>query len=695
MHHLTHAPLATVNRLMSDKESKMKVGVEVGGTFTDLVAHSPGRIHVIKVPSTPASPDIGVLDALRAAGIDFAQIDDFAHGSTVATNAVLERKGGKVAFIATEGFRDILFLQRHDRKQIYDLFYKKPAPPVKRRDCFEAHERILADGSVELALDEEQFRAEVLPKLEAGTFDAVAICLLNAYRNPDHERRLADMIRSALPGVVVTCSHQVACEFREYERASTATLSAFVQPVIAGYLGRLTEALTREGFRGRFSVMQSNGGRLPADAMRENAISALFSGPAAGVVGAVRQVIRSGFQNVITFDMGGTSSDVCLVQDGRPTLAPETEIDGLPVRTPVLDIVTVGAGGGSLIWIDDGGMLRVGPESAGAQPGPACYGRGGNLPTITDAHVVLGTVRPEAFLGGQMKIDVAAAHRAFDSLAAHFGLPVEAVAYNAVRLANANIVRAIQLVSTQRGRDPRDYVLVPFGGAGPMQAAQIAEELGIAKVVAPPNPGVTSAHGLLASDFIKYETLTHRVQLDDQTCGQLRERFAAMQQDLEAQFRQMAFDEPLAFSFTLEMRYVGQAFEVPLELDAPALAALDRQSLEAGFIDAHHRIYFHSDKSGRPIEVVALRVGATLATSHVSAASDTTSSLLAAPGEPALYDGKAWASCRRRTVAGLSTDGTTVSGPAVLEDYTTTVLVPAGWAASVDSQSNLILSKEA
>jgi len=236
---------------------------------------------------------------------------------------------------------------------------------------------------------------------------------------------------------------------------------------------------------------------------------------------------------------------------------------------------------------------------------------------------------------------------------------------------------------------------VPFGGAGPMQAAQIAEELGIATVVAPPNPGVTSAHGLLASDFIKYESLTHRVQVDDQTCGQLRERFAAMQQDLETQFRHMAFDEPLAFSFTLEMRYVGQAFEVPLELDAPALVALDRQSLEAGFIDAHHRIYFHSDKSGRPIEVVALRVGATLATSHVSAASDTTSSLLAAPGEPALYDGKAWAPCRRRAVAGLSTDGTTVPGPAVLEDYTTTVLVPAGWAASVDSQSNLILSKEA
>lgn len=676
----------------------MKVGVEVGGTFTDLVAHSGGEVRVIKVPSTPSSPDIGVVNALRAAGIDFSQIEDFAHGSTVATNAVLERKGGKVAFVATEGFRDILFLQRHDRRRIYDLFYKKPAPPLPRRACFEAHERVLTDGTVERALDERRFRAEVLPLLEAGAYDAVAICLLNAYRNPEHELRLAQLIRDALPGIVVTCSHQVACEFREYERASTAVLSAFVQPVIAGYLGRLTETLTREGFRGRFSVMQSNGGRLPAEAMSENAISALFSGPAAGVVGAVRQVVRSGYRNIITFDMGGTSSDVCLVQDGKPTLAPETEIDGLPVRTPVLDIVSVGAGGGSLIWIDDGGMLRVGPESAGAQPGPACYGKGGTQPTITDAHVVLGTVRPEAFLGGQMSLDVAAAHRAFDALAAHFKLPVEAVAYNAVRLSNANIVRAIQLVSTERGRDPRDYVLVPFGGAGPMQAAQIAEELGIDTVVAPPNPGVTSAHGLLASDFIKYETTTHRVQVGDDTCGDLRTRFAAMKQDLEAQFVRMSFDQPLTFGFTLEMRYVGQAFEVPLELDAAALAELDRASLEAAFIDAHHRIYFHSDKSGRPMEVVALRVGATLAAPPLAATSQNTGgtgSTDAAAGEPALYDGTQWAPCARRTVTGLATRQQAVQGPAVLEDYTTTVLVPAGWKAAVDPQSNLILSKEA
>ena len=671
----------------------MKVGVEVGGTFTDLVALSNGEVRVIKVRSTPHSPDVGVVNALREAGIDFSSIRDFAHGSTVATNAVLERKGGRVAFVATDGFRDILFLQRHDRKQIYDLHYRKPQPPVLRRDCFEAVERVLADGTVEKELDEKLFRANVLPKLAEGGYDAIAICLINAYKNNSHEKRLAALIAQALPNVVVTSSHQVAREFREYERASTAALSAFVQPVIAGYLGRLTNSLAQEGFKGRFSVMQSNGGRLPADAMQENAISALFSGPAAGVVGAVRQVALSGYDNVITFDMGGTSSDVCLVQGGKPTLASETEIDGLPVRTPVLDIVTVGAGGGSIVWIDDGGMLRVGPESAGASPGPACYGRGGARPTITDAHVVLGTVRPEAFLGGQMRIDVDQAHRAFQTVAAHFGISVETAAHNAVRLANANIVRAIQLVSTQRGRDPRDYVLVPFGGAGPMQAAQIAEELGIRTVVAPPNPGVTSAYGLLASDFIKYETVTDRALIDDSTCDRLRERLAAMRADLEQQFRGMGFGGSLVFSYAVEMRFVGQAFEVPLDLDDEVLAGLGRKELEARFIEAHERIYFHADKSGRPVEMVALRAGATLPTGFVPAVSSTASPSAArevAEDKP-LYDGVQWAPCRRRTVASLASERNGVSGPAVLEDYTTTVVVPAGWSASVDARSNLIL----
>src|SRR5881394_1852907 len=590
----------------------MRVGVEVGGTFTDLVAVDGGRIVVTKVPSTPKSPDIGAFAALTASGIDLSRIKDLGHGSTVATNAVLERKGALVAFVATRGFRDLLFMQRHDRRNIYDLFYAKPAPPVRRKDCFEVPERLRADGAIETALDEAKVRAALVPALKAGGYRAVAICLLNAYANPTHEQRLATLITEALPGVLVTCSHQVAREFREFERASTTLLSAYVQPVIDGYLQRFESRLAEAGFTGRFTVMQSNGGRLPAGAMRTSAITALYSGPAAGVVGATRQAARSGFDDLITFDMGGTSTDVCLVQDGRPSLASESEIDGLPIRTPVLDIVSVGAGGGSIAWVDDGGMLRVGPQSAGADPGPACYGKGGAEPAITDAHIVIGTIRPGAFLGGRMKLDGAAARTVFEPLAQRFALTVEQAASSALQLADANIVRAIQLVSTERGRDPRDYALVPFGGAGPLHAARIAEELGISTIVVPPNAGVISAYGLVASDYTKFDAVTRKIKLDEAAAKEASKTFAEMRARLTAQFADMKLPGELVYTHTLEMRFVGQAFEVGVEIAADKLKALDAAYLAELFADAHHRTFMHGATLDRPVEIVTLRVGATL-----------------------------------------------------------------------------------
>jgi N-methylhydantoinase A len=324
--------------------------------------------------------------------------------------------------------------------------------------------------------------------LAAGDYGAIAICLLHAWRNPAHEERLAHLIQRHLQGAVIACSSQISPEFREYERASTTVIAAHVQPVIADYLGRFERFLTDRGFAGSFSVMQSNGGRLPAAGMRTNPVTALFSGPAAGAMGAARQAALSGYKNLVTFDMGGTSTDVCLVENGEPEMTGATEIDGLPVRTPLLDIVSIGAGCGSIVWLDDGGMLRVGPMSAGADPGPACYGRGGERPTITDAHVVRGTIRAEAFLGGSMRIDRSAAHRAFERLASGLGMGIAEAAGAAIGLATGNIVRAIQLVSTERGRDPRDYALVAFGGAGPLHAARIAEDLGIGTILVPPTP---------------------------------------------------------------------------------------------------------------------------------------------------------------------------------------------------------------
>ena len=484
---------------------------------------------------------------------------------------------------------------------------------MRRKDCFEVTERLRADGSVETPLDEAKVRGELIPALKAGGYRAVAICLLNAYANPAHEKRLAALIAEALPGVLVTCSHQVAREFREFERASTTLLSAYVQPVIDGYLHRFESKLADAGFKGRFTVMQSNGGRLPAEAMRESAITALYSGPAAGVVGATRQAARSGFKDLITFDMGGTSTDVCLVQDGRPSLASESEIDGLPIRTPVLDIVSVGAGGGSIAWVDDGGMLRVGPQSAGADPGPACYGKGGTEPATTDAHIVIGTIRPGAFLGGRMtsrRRGRAARLRAARRHASALG--IEQAAAAALQLADANIVRAIQLVSTERGRDPRDYALVPFGGAGPLHAARIAEELGISTIVVPPNAGVISAYGLVASDYTKFDAVTRKMKLDDAAAQEAGSIFGEMRRTAGRAVRRheaagRADLHPHARHALRRPGLRGRRRD-----PRRPLALARRADLAELFADAHHRIFMHGATLDRPVEIVTLRVGATL-----------------------------------------------------------------------------------
>jgi N-methylhydantoinase A len=533
----------------------MRVGVEVGGTFTDLIAIDGGEVRVAKVPSVPRSPEEGVFAALAAAGIPLGRVTDLVHGSTVATNAVLERKGALTAFITTAGFRDLLLIQRQDRPKVYQLVYQKPAPVVERRDVIEIEERVLADGSVAQALDEAAAELALRRALGARPYRAVAICLLHAYANPAHERALARLVKRNFPQLYVSCSSDISREFREYERASTTALSAYVQPIIDGYLGRFEQRLEREGFTGRFSIMQSNGGRLPAAAIRESAITALFSGPAGGVTGALRQVGASGYLNLVTFDMGGTSTDVCLVTGGKPIIAPETAVDGLPIRTPVVDIASVGAGGGSIVWRDTGGMLRVGPRSAGADPGPACYGRGGREPTLTDAHVIRGTLLPESFLGGRMRLDAEAARAAFAPLAAQFGMTLEAMADSAIRLADANVVRAIQLISTELGRDPRDYALAPFGGAGPLHAGRIAEELGIATIVVPQNAGVLSAYGLLASDFTQYETATRKVAVDGGAPAAVGQIFGELERRMQERFRAYGTQGEIAFTRTLQMRF--------------------------------------------------------------------------------------------------------------------------------------------
>ena len=448
--------------------------------------------------------------------------------------------------------------------------------------------------------------------------------------------------------------------------------------------GTFTDLVAFEADRVRITKVPST----PSEPHR-GAIAA-FSGPAAGVMGAIRQSERSGYRNLITFDMGGTSTDVCLVRDGVPVLTSDAEFDGLPIRTPVLDIVTVGAGGGSIVWRDDGSMLRVGPRSAGAEPGPACYRRGGTEPTITDAHIVRGTVLADTFLGGRMDVDPALAREAFGVLSEQLGRSVEQIADDAVRVAEHNIVRAIQLVSTERGRDPRDYVLVPFGGAGPLHAARVAEVLSIATIVIPPAAGVLSAFGLVASDFVRYESRTVRFPIDEASAAdRVREQFAQMRTGAEAAFAELGITSALRFTHTLEMRYIGQAFEVPVTLDEDEIASLDAALLRARFNEAHHRIFeFDDSRTNRP-EIVSFRLG-------IASPPPSIPELSATEGAPrsdtvTIFDAGERRAARRVNRRALL-DAGGGEGPLLIGDDTSTAYVPPGWRARVDAHHNVILT---
>ena len=670
----------------------MRVGIEVGGTFTDLVMSDGKNIKTAKVPSTPASPDEGAMLAIKAAGLKLDEISELIHGSTVATNAVLERKGGRVCFFVTRGTKDLLLIQRHDRGSIYDLQYQKPRPVVPRHDTYEIDERIAADGDIVTDLDSEVASTLVRDIFDKEKFDSVAICFLHSYLNSIHERALSDIISALYPGMPITCSSDVAREFREYERASTTTLAAYVQPVVAGYISRFSEELARRGFQGKFSIMQSNGGRMPAAAITKNAITALFSGPAAGVVGAIRGKGNTPYPDLITLDMGGTSTDVALVNNDQAELAPMTMIDGLPVKTPVVDIVTVGAGGGSIAWVDDGGLLRVGPQSAGATPGPACYGRGGKLPTVTDAHLVRGTLQSDSFLGGKMSVDLAAASHVIGEIAKKFNVELAEMADNIIRVAEANIVRAIQQVSTERGSDPREFALVPYGGAGPLHAARVAEDLNIETVVVPPNAGVLSASGLLLSDYIHYRSQTKRLLLNEKNLISIQSNISSLTTEAKEYLMKLGIQPNKRIETSLEMRYVGQAFEVPVKLTETDVCNISLALLQKRFAEAHHKIFEFSKPEGDPVEIISIRVGAGEKTPELAVEHDNEDT----NNDPKITK----VDIVERGILSETTNlsradltGRTVSGPVLVQDQNSTVYVPFGWQVRLDDYYNIVLKR--
>ena len=669
----------------------MRVGIEVGGTFTDLIlVDDAGTVAATtKVLSTPENPALAVIRALDEVIERGGPGLTLLHGSTVATNAVLERNGARTGLLTTRGFADILDLQRQDRERIYELQYRKPEPLVPRAQVAEIDERITATGEILRPIDPDQALAAI-GRLVDRDVESIALCFLHSYAHPDHEIWVAEQLAERYPELYVSRSSAVVAEFREYERASTTVIDAFVKPVVQAYLEDLEDQAGRRGVT-RVMMMQSNGGLLPARYVRELPGRTLYSGPAAGVTGAVRIAQDAGIDDIITMDMGGTSTDVCLVTGGTPEMTTDATIARYPMHVPMIDIETVGAGGGSIAGLDAGGMLQVGPRSAGAAPGPACYGFGGNEATTTDANVVRGLIRPGHFLGGALDLDIDAARAAVTQVASALGQDAHRAAENIARIADVTMANALRLVSTERGYDPRRYTLVAYGGAGPLHAAGVAGQLNIERVLIPPHPGLLSAFGLLAGRFQRDFARTQVTALDADGYAALTPAFAELRE--QAHRETASFDiDPAACdeSLALDMRYRGQGYELTLALTRAELARAGAEQLAARFHEYHRQRYGHATPQ-EPVEIVTLRL-------TLSQAFDAPSRLRAptgaGPGDESatiVIDG-AETTCRFYWRASLPA-GFTAEGPAVIEEPTATTYIPPGWRVHVDPSTNLRLAR--
>jgi len=654
----------------------MLLGVDVGGTFTDAVLLDDGAIHTAKVPSTPGDESAGVMAAVEAvlsgAGAAAGEVEVFAHGMTVGTNALLEERGARTALIATRGFADLLEIGRQDRPDLYRLCAPKPASLVEPELRFEADERIGPQGKVTPLAEGEPERLTAL--LERSGAESVAICLLFSHLDSAHERRLAEHLRARLPELHVSASHEVLPRFREFERCSTTAIDAYLSPLLGRYLGRLGEASAAAGLPEPL-VMQSSGGVAPAEEAARAGAWSVLSGPAGGAVGAGLLARASGDGNALGFDMGGTSCDVCVVEDGAVRRTDSRQIDGRPIQLPMVDVHTVGAGGGSIGWRDAGGALRVGPRSAGARPGPACYGHGGEEPTVTDANLVLGHLAADSRLAGGVALDAEAAAAAIDRLGAELGLDRLETAAGIVRVANQEMVRALRVVTVERGVDPRGFALLPFGGAGPMHAAAIAAEMEIEKILCPRAGGVLSAFGLCASE--RRRDTVRTVMLAGDSLG--AERIAATVAEMIAATG--AGLEDARPELVYEMRYAGQAFE----LSVPGDAEPDPTDLIERFERAHEQRYGHRDPDG---EVVLVDVRLAMVVSGVHVAPRAADA--GGPEEtsrPVLVDGE-W--LETPVLRGEPTAGTSAEGPVVFELPEATLVLPPGWSASVDEHGTIV-----
>jgi N-methylhydantoinase A len=659
----------------------MLLGVDVGGTFTDAVLAFDGRVVTAKSPTTPRDQSEGVIAAIEAAlekaGRPASEVAEFSHGMTVATNALLEGNGARTALIATEGFTDVVALGRQDRAELYRLCAARPAPLVPDERRLGAPERMGPDGPIRELGD----GAASALATRAGDTDAeaVAVVLLHAYRHPEHEIAIGEALADALPDVHVSLSHQVVGTFREYERAATTEVDAALSPLLASYLRRLVDR-AGEAELPEPSIMQSNGGLIDANAAAGHAAFTVLSGPAGGAAGAAFVARAADTPDALCFDMGGTSCDVCVVDGGTVQERSAGEIAGRPLALPMLAVHTVGAGGGSIAWRDGGGALRVGPRSAGAEPGPACYGRGGTEPTVTDANLVLGYLAADAPLAGGVELDREAAAEAVGGLARELGLAEADCAEGIIRVANSEMVRALRVVSVERGIDPRRYALLAFGGAGGLHAAQVAEELGIETIVCPRASGVLAALGLVVSP--RRRDVQRSVFLGGDEL--IAEAIAGHTSELGEQARSALGEPGAELRATYELRYRGQAFELPIGAGVDA----DPAGLRAAFEAEHEDRYGYSDTE-QPLELVTIRVTATLAGPEVE---------LAAGGEEGLMRGTRTATLGGEQIEfavlrGSPAPGTEIAGPAIVELAESTLLVPSEWSGTVDEGGTIKLSR--
>jgi len=672
------------------------IGTDTGGTFTDLVAlHDDGRIEVAKTPSTPPNFEQGVVDAVTKVGISPEEIRVLHHGTTVTTNALLTRRGAETGVLCTEGFRDILYIRNGSRGEAYDVNWDPPEPLVPRYNRLTASERVSAGGEVLAPLDEDQVRAAGLLWKKRGV-EAIAVCFLHSYANPAHEHRALEILREVHPDAYLCASADVLPEPPEFPRVSTTVANAFVGPVLERYMAQLEAAVETLGYKGSVRIMHSGGGNMTPSSALRLPIRTATSGPAAGVMAAALVARSAGRPNAVSLDMGGTSADIATILDGKPTVTVEQTIEwGMPVGFPAVDLIAIGAGGGSIAWVDDVGAPHVGPQSAGALPGPACYQRGGEEPTTTDANLVLGRVREESLLSGGMTMDHGLAEAAIEkSFAGPMGIGVVEAAEGIVRIANEHMAHGIRRMTIQKGLDPREFSLVAFGGAGPMHAAEIAQTLEIPEVIVPAHPGTTSALGLLAVDTRHDLVHAYTEPYEGIDPTDVERKLTGLEDEARQLLRDEGFaDDQIITSRHLDVRYVGQIRALTLEVDADAEFTA---AVQGDLAEKFHSDYEHEFKYAvpdLPIETKALRVSAIGSTSKPTLKEGAVGS---ADSDTAKVDEREvrFAGVDHQTPyydRGLLSPGMTFDGPAIVEQYDSTTIVPPGTAVEVDALGNLIL----